>query len=72
MLFEEKDSPAFSPGFTAVVICMCVAIVLTLVYRQYCIWENSKRDRAGVEEAFDHAFEDDVTDKKNPQFRYVY
>lgn len=52
--------------------CCCVAIALTVVYRQYCVWENSKRDKAGTAEGFEHAFEDDVTDMKNPQFRYVY
>ncbi|CAI4217817.1 unnamed protein product [Parascedosporium putredinis] len=72
LLFKAKDSPQFYPGWTAVMSCCCVAIALTVVYRQYCVWENSKRDKAGTAEGFEHAFEDDVTDMKNPQFRYVY
>ncbi|PKS08382.1 hypothetical protein jhhlp_005326 [Lomentospora prolificans] len=72
LLFAQKDSPTFYPGWTAVMSCCCVAIVLTAVYRQYCVWENNKRDRSGTAEGFEHAFEDDVTDKKNPQFRYMY
>lgn len=35
-----------------------------MVYRFYCIWENRRRDRTGTNEAFDHAYEDDLTDRK--------
>lgn len=38
-------------------------------YRFICDRENKKRDKSGVEEAFDHAYEDDLTDIKNKQFR---
>jgi len=72
LLFKEKDSPAFLPGWTAVLSCCCAAIALTIVYRQYCVWENNTRDKAGIKEGFEHAFEDDVTDMNNPQFRYAY
>lgn len=34
------------------------------MYRFYCIWENKRRDRTGTAEAFDHAYEDDLTDRK--------
>jgi hypothetical protein len=40
-----------------------VAAVLSLVYRYVCLWENKKRDKLGAE-AFDHAYEDDLTDMK--------
>jgi hypothetical protein len=35
-----------------------------MVYRVYCIWENKRRDKTGTAEAFDHAYEDDLTDRK--------
>jgi len=53
-----------------VVVTSAAAAVLALVYRLLCVYENKKRDRAGTLEAFEHAYEDDLTDIKNPQFRY--
>lgn len=51
------------------------------------MWSNRKRDAAGIMEGFDHAYDDDLTDKKashaafipyrsrltsqNMQFRYI-
>lgn len=40
-----------------------VAAVLAIVYRYVCVWENNRRDKLGAE-AFDHAYEDDLTDMK--------
>ena len=48
-----------------------VCAVLSLVYRVVCARENKRRDKSGVLEAYEHAYEDDLTDKKNPQFRYT-
>jgi hypothetical protein len=48
---------------------MC--IVLALLYRFICARENKKRDESGVAEAFENAYDDDMTDVKNKQFRYV-
>lgn len=47
---------------------MC--IVLAIAYRFACVRENKKRDRDGAE-AFEHAYEDDLTDVLNKQFRYT-
>jgi hypothetical protein len=48
---------------------MC--IVLALFYRFICARENKKRDQSGIAEAFENAYDDDMTDVKNKQFRYV-
>lgn len=48
---------------------MC--IVLALIYRFVCARENKKRDKSGIAEAFENAYDDDMTDVKNKQFRYV-
>lgn len=69
LLFKTKDAPKYASGFVAVVITSILAGLLAIVYRYVCIWENKRRDKKGVE-AFDHAYEDDLTDMKNPQFRY--
>ena len=49
------------------------AIVLTIVYRFVCQRENERRDATGQLEAYDHAYEDDWTDRKvwfyTPSFR---
>ncbi|KAG5980916.1 hypothetical protein E4U55_003473, partial [Claviceps digitariae] len=62
LLFKKEDAPRYGPGFVAVVISSLVAGVLAVVYRYVCVWDNHRRDKAGTCEAFDHAFEDDMTD----------
>jgi hypothetical protein len=71
LLFKPEDAPAYGPGFVAVLGTSIAAAVLAVVYRYVCIWENKRRDKAGTMEAFDNAFDDDLTDMKNPQFRYT-
>jgi MFS family permease len=63
-LFKVKDAPEYAPGFIACVITSVAAAVLSMVYRFYAIWENKVRDKTGITEAFDHAYEDDLTDRK--------
>lgn len=70
--FLASESPHYDTGFTFITICLAVMVVLVLGYRILCSWTNKKRDAAGFEENFEHAYEDDVTDKTNPHFRYVY
>ena len=38
-------------------------VALSMLYRFVCIRDNRKRDETGTLEAFDHAYEDDLTDK---------
>lgn len=47
-----------------------MAAVLALVYRYVCVWENKRRDKLG-NEAFDHAYEDDLTDMKVSAHRAI-
>ena len=71
LLFKPKDAPVYAPGFIVVLITAIIAALLAIVYRYVCIWDNRQRDKTGTMEAFEHAYEDDLTDKKNPQFRYT-
>lgn len=64
LCFKKGDAPRFEPGFIVVVVTSIIAGLLALVYRGLCMWSNSKRDKAGTTEGFDHAYEDDLTDKK--------
>ncbi|KAK3054088.1 hypothetical protein LTR09_004866 [Extremus antarcticus] len=70
LLFKTEDAPVYAPGFQAVVITSLLVAVLAVVYRYLSIWENKKRDKGGIMEAYEHAYDDDLTDRKNPQFRY--
>ena len=47
-------------------------VILILAYYYLCVRTNAKRDAARFTESFDHAFEDDVTEKTNPHFRFAY
>jgi len=71
LVFKTSDAPAYTPGFITTCITSIAAAVLIGVYRLVCMWDNKRRDKSGIMEAFDHAYEDDITDRKNPQFRYV-
>ena len=69
-MFKSKDAPVYAPGFIAVLITSIIAALLAIVYRYVCIWDNKRRDRSSAE-GFENAFEDDLTDRRNPQFRYT-
>ncbi|RVX67143.1 hypothetical protein B0A52_08577 [Exophiala mesophila] len=71
LLFKPQDAPRYASGFLTVVITGIVGVLLMVVYRYVCVWDNHRRDKSGVLEAYEHAYEDDLTDRKNPQFRYV-
>lgn len=71
LLFIESEAPYYTTGWIATITTMVLAISLTVLYRFVCVWENRKRDREGTREAFDHAYEDDLTDVTNKQFRYT-
>jgi hypothetical protein len=71
LLFKTQDAPVYAPGFEVVVVGSAIAVVLLLVYRFVCVWENQRRDRMGTVESFENAYNDDLTDRMNKNFRYV-
>jgi hypothetical protein len=70
LVFKPEDAPKYVPGFIITTITSVVAALLALVYRFVCMWENKRRDKMGAE-AFDHAYEDDLTDMKVRSFRRI-
>lgn len=64
LLFKEKDAPKYEPGFRAVVGTAIAVMFLAVGYRLLCVWENARRDKTGIMEGFEHAYEDDLTDMK--------
>lgn len=62
--FRDSDAPRYKLGFSIVVVGSVVGAVCILAYRVVCVYQNRKRDRSGIAESFEHAFEDDLTDKR--------
>ncbi|KAL3481414.1 major facilitator superfamily domain-containing protein [Aspergillus californicus] len=71
LCFRTQDYPRYVPGFIVTVVTTFIAGVLVFIYRVVCLADNRRRDATGVMEGFEHAYEDDLTDKTNPQFRYT-
>ncbi|KAI5289409.1 hypothetical protein KEM54_003910 [Ascosphaera aggregata] len=77
-VFLEKDAPRYLIAFSVHLACYAVLVVDIVLLRFYLTAQNKKKDgllnaqRGGDEqEARKHAFED-LTDKENPYFRYIY
>jgi hypothetical protein len=63
LTFRTQDAPVYAPGLATVVATSVAVVALSMVYRFVCLRDNRKRDETGTLEAFDHAYEDDLTDK---------
>ncbi|VUC23947.1 unnamed protein product [Clonostachys rosea] len=77
-VFLARESPKYYTAFSTYLGCFSLLVVVLIFFRWHLVRENKKRDAmaaAGVREANDgnmtHAFED-LTDRENPNFRYVY
>lgn len=58
-------------------VCLAVVVVDLALFVVYLRWENARRDRLGMgireeREGEEREVLADVTDLKNPGFRYVY
>ncbi|OOQ88493.1 putative allantoate permease [Penicillium brasilianum] len=71
LVYKKMDAPRYVPGFITVVVTSFAAGITILLYRFVCVWENRKRDESGTSEGYENAYQDDLTDKTNPQFRYI-
>ncbi|CAG9993054.1 unnamed protein product [Clonostachys byssicola] len=77
-VFLARESPKYYTAFATHLGCYSLLVIVLVFFRWHLVRENKKRDAlaaAGVQEANDgnmtHAFED-LTDRENPNFRYVY
>ncbi|KAL2148976.1 hypothetical protein VTH82DRAFT_1662 [Thermothelomyces myriococcoides] len=77
-VFLDWDKPRYFIAFATHLGCYSLLVIVIISLRFYLKYQNKKRDElaaAGAAEAKDddlvHAFED-LTDKENPNFRYVY
>lgn len=77
-VFRNTDAPRYFIAFSTHMGCYVLLLLVIIFLRFYLTRLNKQRDAAaaaGVHEANDerniHAFED-LTDKENHNFRYVY
>ncbi|KAM0470567.1 hypothetical protein ACHAPX_009830 [Trichoderma viride] len=77
-VFLWWNAPRYFIAFATHLGCYTLLVIVIISLRFYLVWENKKRDNlaaAGVYQARDermlHAWED-LTDKENVNFRYVF
>lgn len=77
-VFLGVEAPTYHTAFATHLGCYGLLVLVIVYFRWYLVSQNKKRDAlaaSGVAEAHDedmvHAF-DDLTDRENPNFRYVY
>jgi hypothetical protein len=74
--FRAQDAPQYLPAKITVLATQCVGAVLAVVLFGYYTWSNSRRAhvRPATQCDVSPSGEDlsDVTDRKDPNFRYVY
>ncbi|KAI6859908.1 hypothetical protein KC318_g21448, partial [Hortaea werneckii] len=71
LVFKENEAPYYTTGWITTVATSAGAVMLAISYRSLCRWENRRRDKSGEMEDFENAFDDDLTDLTNRQFRYT-
>ncbi len=76
-VFRDRDAPRYYLAFSILLGCFGIMVVVLLALRLWYAAHNRKRDnriRAGEvvpDVNYTHAFED-ITDRENPHFRYIY
>lgn len=76
-VFRDKDAPRYYLAFSILIGCFGLLMIILFCLRLWYSIQNRKRDaRVASGEVvadvnFTHAFED-ITDRENPHFRYVY
>ncbi|PPJ56060.1 hypothetical protein CBER1_02125 [Cercospora berteroae] len=71
LTFLESEAPYYTTGWNIMIVTLVISICSIVAYRFVCIWTNKRRDASGSAEGFDNAYQDNLTDKKNEQFRYT-
>ncbi|KAJ3749906.1 hypothetical protein DFH05DRAFT_1538437 [Lentinula detonsa] len=79
--FRAADAPGYIPALVACSICLGLEFVFVLTWRIYLSYQNHMRDKVveaqgltpeQVKELGAENGEKDITDRKNPHFRYSY
>lgn len=70
-IFQTSDAPRYLHGFLAHIVIYAVYLVLVVVTRWILVARNRVKMQETPEVSHDLAFQD-LTDRENPNFRYVY
>ena len=71
--FQAKDAPQYIPAKITVLATQAAAAFVAVAIFGYYMWENKRRDRRrGGAEVVDKKLWENLTDKENSAFRYVY
>jgi hypothetical protein len=76
--FKANQAPSYRLGIGAMLVANCIELLIFALFRVIFIWENKKRDQLAAENKSDAVPSDnqtafaDLTDRQNPNFRYVY
>lgn len=70
--FRESDAPGYRPAKITIVVCGVISLLLLIAIWIHYYRENRRRDKEGhVELNIENIEFADLTDKENPNFRYV-
>ncbi|KAF9890628.1 hypothetical protein FE257_005759 [Aspergillus nanangensis] len=70
-IFQDSDAPRYLHGFLAHIVVYAVYVCLVIATRFVLMARNRAKTQPGGEISHDLAFQD-LTDRENPNFRYVY
>ncbi|KAK1992340.1 major facilitator superfamily transporter [Colletotrichum falcatum] len=76
-IFRSKDAPRYFFALAIIIGCFVLLVVVLFLLRTYYVWQNKLRDgkvargEVVADTTHAHAFED-MTDKEDVSFRYVY
>jgi hypothetical protein len=78
--YKNDQAPTYRLGIGSVLVSNCVEFLLFFVFRYAFIWENRRKEKQrealranGEDEAtLNSTAFNDLTDKQNPNFVYVY
>lgn len=70
-IFQKSDAPRYLHGFLAHIVIYAIFVGIVIVTRVILIARNCSKEQESSEISHGLAFED-LTDRQNPNFRYVY
>lgn len=70
-IFQNSDAPRYLHGFVAHIVIYAVFVALVFLTRVILMARNRSKEQGSSEISHELAFED-LTDRENPNFRYVY
>ncbi|KAJ6013229.1 major facilitator superfamily domain-containing protein [Penicillium herquei] len=70
-IFQNSDSPRYLHGFLAHIVIYAVFVGIVILARVILVARNRSKEQGSSEISHELAFED-LTDRENPNFRYVY